>query len=537
MDPYEKSKKGTKKYKKCKQILSETFGYDEFKPYQYQIIDTILDKQDVCAILPTGYGKSICFQLPTLYSKSPAIVISPLLSLMNDQQMIMKKLGIRACCYNSNVSDKVKLRKEIYNADYDIIYITPESVINNGSFLEKIEQVCGISLFAIDEAHCISSHGHDFRTAYRELNMLRESCPDVPMLCVTATATVEVTADIIKVMSMSGITVKTSFDRANLKFVAEQRAKDSIKNIAMEVKKNKCSSIVYCLTRKETESLASHLKLRGVKCMPYHAGMNKKKREDVHVKFIDDEIKCVVATLAFGMGINKGDVGLVVHYGCPNSIESYYQECGRAGRDGSPSNCHLYYTTKDFIIQKRFINDITDNKYKKVRENLLDTMIDFSNTTTCRRKIILEYFGEKNVDSNCKNCDNCTKIKKKSKMTKSMEIDLYKLLRTVKYVDCNVGTTKIIGILKGSQGKDIIKYMKYKLYGAGKTCTIEYWKKVMNKANELGYIEQYAVSKLYFVPRITTNGKTWLKKYMDENINDKNKTYTKKPLKVKTPLD
>jgi len=437
---------------------------------------------------------------------------------MDDQKKQLEQLGITSCCYNSTVSDKKKLRKEIYENQYNIIYITPESVVLNGDFLESIEEETGISLFAIDEAHCISSHGHDFRTAYRNLNVLRESCPEVPIMCVTATATPEVIKDINDVMGMNGITVVASFDRPNLIFHAEQRTAKAEIVIAGKIKKNKGSSIVYCLTRGDTDKMADKLKSLGVKCLAYHAGLETKKRQGIQERFMDDTVRCIVATVAFGMGINKPDVTLVIHYGCPNSIESYYQECGRAGRNGARSCCYLYYTPRDFIIQKRFISDIKDEKYKNARSKLLGTMITFANTSTCRRKVILEYFGETGITDNCKKCDNCRRSKEKPKLTKNEEIKFYKLLSTVKYVDCNLGSTKIINIIKGSKSKDIPKkYTGCTWYAIGSRETITTWKAAMTKATNLNFIESYAVSKLIYVPRITDAGKEWLDDFKKKN--------------------
>jgi ATP-dependent DNA helicase RecQ len=518
MDSYEENHTGKKRYKKIKKILKKKFGYDNFRKHQYKIIDTILDEKDVTAVLPTGYGKSLCFQLPALYTKEPSIVISPLIALMKDQKMSMEDKGIKACCYNSTVSNKTELEIDILNGEYSIIYITPESVINCYEWIDNLYSTCGISLFAIDEAHCISSYGYDFRPSYRELYKLRSNFAGVPILAVTATATKQVIDDINTVMLMDGITVKTSFDRPNLTIHIKRRTSSTVDNIISLIKDVKGSHIVYCVTKKETEKLCDEIKNSGIKCGVYHAGLKNSEREETQKKFMDGKYTTIVATIAFGMGINKLDVRTVVHYGCPQNLESYYQEIGRAGRDGQPSNCYLYYSTRDFIIQQKFIESIKDHKYKMTRTKLLNIMTSYVNSNKCRKRIILEYFGDDSMKDGCNSCDNCcNKIvvkKKDDKYIKKYGNDIFRVLNVIKDVNCNYGTSVVVGIIRGSKNKKIPKkYYKNKFYGQGKNSNDKWWKNLIENLMDYGYISSHPVNNFIFVPKITDRGEEFIKSY------------------------
>jgi Werner syndrome ATP-dependent helicase len=528
MDSYEKSKLDSKRYKKVKKVLKKKFGHNSFRPHQYEIINSILNAKDVTAVLPTGYGKSICFQLPAMYSKEPAIVISPLIALMDDQRMLLEEKGIKSCCWNSTVSNKKQLEKEILNGDYSIIYITPESVIKCGDLLDSLYASHGISVFAIDEAHCISSYGFEFRESYRELHRLRNICDGVPILAVTATATEEVIRDINKVMTMKGKTIKTSFNRPNLHLTVKQRSKKSIKDIMDIVTDTDGSSIIYCVTKKDTEMLYSKMLDDKIKCGMYHAGLKTKERQETQEKFIKNKIKIIVATIAFGMGINKSDVRNVIHFGCPKNLESYYQEIGRGGRDGKDANCYLYYSTKDFIIQQRFINDITDDAYRLTRKRLLDVMIKFVNTSDCRKKVILDYFGDNSIKKQCNKCDNCDTMNRKAKggkddkdakLEKTYGDDMYRMLSVVHDVNANFGSTVIVGILRGSKSKKIpTRYHKNTHYGIGKRFPDKWWKELLDELIDHGYVESYQVAQLIYVPRITEKGMNYLKEYLKNEL-------------------
>ena len=520
MDTYEQSKANTKRYKKVKKILKSRFGYDDFREHQYEIINTIFNEKDVTAILPTGYGKSLCFQLPAVYRDEPVVVISPLIALMEDQKMLMEKIGIKACCYNSN-ANKDKLEHEILAGEYRIIYITPESVIKCEDLLNQLYETHGISMFAIDEAHCISSYGFDFRKSYRELNKLRTVCKGVPIMAVTATATEEVVDDINKVMEMDGIVVKTSFNRSNLTLYVNQKDKYTDDDIISILKGNEGSHIVYCVTKNDTEVLCGTLRRAGIRAGVYHAGLKNADRQDTQTKFADGVCNVVVATIAFGMGINKSNVRTVIHYGCPQNIESYYQEIGRAGRDGKESSCYLYYATKDFIVQKKFINDIKDEPYRLARMKLLDTMDKFIRTKSCRKKMILEYFGDKSIKTKCGKCDNCMcsanpekEKENDNKLVKKYGNDMYRLLTVIKDVSCKFGTGIIIGIIRGSKNKKINAiYYKHKFYGEGQTSSDKWWKDLVELLIKYAYVESYAISPMIYVPKISNKGVKFLETY------------------------
>lgn len=527
MDNYEHTKVNTKRYKKVKKLLKTCFGYDEFREHQYEIINTIFNEKDVTAILPTGYGKSLCFQLPAVYRNEPVIVISPLIALMEDQKMLMNKIGINACCYNS-MAKKDKLESEILEGKYRIIYITPESVIKCSDLLNQLYETHGISMFAIDEAHCISSYGFDFRKSYRELYKLREICKGVPIMAVTATATEDVVADINKVMMMDGIVVKTSFNRPNLTLYVNQKDKYTDNDIIDTITGSDGSHIVYCVTKNDTEVLCNTLKNAGIQAGVYHAGMKYKERQDTQTKFANGEYNVVVATIAFGMGINKSNVRTVIHYGCPKNIESYYQEIGRAGRDGKESKCYLYYATKDFIVQKRFIQEIQDTSYRLTRMKLLDIMDKFVRTKLCRKKIILEYFGDNSIKDKCGKCDNCMRLHNPEKeqnsdtnLIKTHGNDMYRLLTVIKDVNCNFGTGIIIGIIRGSKSKKInARYFKHKFYGDGRKTSDKWWKDLVELLINSEYVESFAISPMIYVPKITKKGLNFLSNYNFNSLMD-----------------
>lgn len=396
--------------------LKEIYGYSEFRPNQYDIIKSIIKGKDVCAVLPTGHGKSLTFQMPAIYLEKPALVITPLISLMNDQVFRLKDLGLTACSYSSQ-SDKSDLRKKILKNRYLFIYITPESLLTAGDLLKEVDDKFGFSLIAIDEAHCISSYGFDFRDAYRNLSCIREFLPDTPILAVTATATKAVVTDIVKVLQMEEpLLIKASFDRPNL-MISCQRRVSAIKQINSIISNSKMlPAIVYCISRKETEEISGKLKEMGISAEHYHAGMDDELRLNVHQRFLQDKVKIVVATIAFGMGIDKSNVRTVIHTGTPKNMESYYQEIGRAGRDGNQSFCYLFWKERDFHIQKYFIKDVKHKEHRNHLFRLVEVMEEYVAFTGCRRKFLLNYFNEKYPHIKCSGCDHC-----------GIDIDVHKL--------------------------------------------------------------------------------------------------------------
>jgi ATP-dependent DNA helicase RecQ len=388
--------------------LKQYFGYDTFRPLQQEIIERVLDKKDCVVLMPTGGGKSLCFQLPALLQDGITIVISPLISLMKDQVDALLAAGIKAAMINSSQTNE-----EIQNIIEDvkvgvikILYIAPER-LSLYSF-ENLLHTLPISLFAIDEAHCISEWGHDFRPEYRNLKLLRSKFPNIPIIALTATATEKVRADIVTQLNIPAPRVFTSsFNRPNLSYEVLPK-KDSFKTIIALL--HSCpdeSVIIYCFSRKDTETIADKLHNYGHKAATYHAGLSTDKRRANQEKFIKDEVHIMVATIAFGMGIDKPDVRLVIHHSLPKSIEGYYQETGRAGRDGLPSRCVLLYSAADKFKHEYFIRQLADSEEKLQVQNNLNQSVEYGTMDSCRRKFLLEYFNEDYPLHNCGSCDIC----------------------------------------------------------------------------------------------------------------------------------
>lgn len=504
---------------KAHKVLKDVFGYDEFKPFQYQIIESIISQKDVLGIMPTGYGKSLCFQIIPLLTDEVAIVISPLIALMADQKLILDKLNISSCCYNSSLTKKEKkdLEKDVIEGKYKIMYITPESLVNSYDLINEIYCKIGICMLAIDEAHCLSSYGFDFRPKYREIKDIRKLLTNVPVLCVTATATDNVIKDIKELMNMKKcVFVQTSYDRPNIMIHIEMYTSNTLMDIVKIIKKNNSSTIIYCVTKKDTELVASELTKLGIISKAFHAGLDKEERITIQENYMNDKYKCIVATIAFGMGINKSDVRTVIHYGCPQNIESYYQEIGRAGRDGKESNCYLFYKTKDFIIQKKFIEDIQDVQYKKVRADMLNKMSKYIDTKECRRKYILQYFSEETDYKNCKKCDNC--LKKKETISKKDEYNLWLILNVIMTIQIEknytFGQSTISLILKGSESSKIKPWMKkLEQFGSMKKLSIKDISSFIYKIIDLGYVENYDIGNCCHVLRCTEEGLTFNDSY------------------------
>jgi RecQ family ATP-dependent DNA helicase len=389
-------------------LLKTHFGYDQFRPLQEEIISHIVSKKDTLVLMPTGGGKSICYQLPALFLGGVTLVVSPLIALMKDQVDALKANGIAAEFINSSLSfdDIATIQQKAKQGLIYLLYVAPERLAqeNFRSFLKTLD----LKLIAIDEAHCISEWGHDFRKEYRNLASLRTLFPGLPIVALTATATPKVADDIVAQLGLRDAKrFVASFDRPNLKFSVRDKKQTFQQIVGLIRKFPNESVIIYCLSRKDTESLAEDLTDLGFKALPYHAGLEPQLRRETQEKFIRDEIHIIVATIAFGMGIDKSNIRLVIHHSFPKSIEGYYQEIGRAGRDSLPSECVLFFGWSDKFKHQYFINQVEDPEFRKVSETKMKQVTDYCRQQTCRRQTLLSYFGETPANTNCGNCDRC----------------------------------------------------------------------------------------------------------------------------------
>ncbi|KAI5082682.1 hypothetical protein GOP47_0002425 [Adiantum capillus-veneris] len=471
------------------------FGFRTFRPFQKEVIQKLLGGQDCLVVMATGSGKSLCYQLPPLISKKCAIVISPLISLMQDQVMGLKQRGINSEYLGSSQSDRSVIIKA-RQGHYDILFLTPEKAMGLPDSFWKDLTNKGVSLLAVDEAHCISEWGHDFRKDYQQLQKLRRVLPQTPMVALTATATERVRIDIKKSLNLTNVyEVVSTFDRPNLfygvKFINRTHA--FREELAQEVMKD-CqsggSTIIYCTTVKDVEEVTEALTLSGVAACSYHAQMNQKDRLSAHSAFSRDELQIIVATVAFGMGIDKPDIRRVIHYGCPKSLECYYQESGRCGRDGLPSSCWLYYTRSDFSKGDFYAAEAQTEARRKVIFDVYQAAERYCKASACRRKFILQYFGEMVSFENCGNCDNCTTSKSVEERDLSEETHL--LLSSVDLCGGRFGINLPIEVLRGSRSKKILEYKfdELPLYGLGSSKTSNWWKALGDELLSNGYLTE-----------------------------------------------
>lgn len=393
-------------------LLKKYWGYTSFLPHQQEIIRSVLDGRDTVAIMATGGGKSLCYQLPALYLGGLAIVVSPLISLMKDQVDDLNLRGIAAAAYTSALTylEKAEIRRQLSENTLRILFLSPEKSMQP-DFLRSLARL-QVRLIAIDEAHCISEWGHDFRPEYRHLSRLKRRFPDVPVIALTATATPEVRVDISKQLGLSdACEFVGSFNRTNLLYRVVPKTNPMALLLSCINRHRNESGIVYCFSKKNTEELSRQLQKYGYQALPYHANLPKKEREEVQERFVHDRVQIVCATVAFGMGIDKPDVRYVVHYNMPKTLESYYQETGRAGRDGKASECVLFYTPEDADMLRSMLDrDASGAPHRRAALTKLDAMVGYCETTGCRRKYLLKYFGEEYAVENCSLCDNCLRL-------------------------------------------------------------------------------------------------------------------------------
>jgi ATP-dependent DNA helicase RecQ len=478
--------------------LRQVFGLHEFWPHQQEIIEGLIEGRDAFVLMPTGGGKSLCYQLPALCRPGVAIVVSPLISLMKDQVDALVASGVSAAFYNSTLeaADARETLARLHADQLDLLYVAPERLMSNG-FIERLGEI-EIALIAIDEAHCISQWGHDFRPEYATLGTLREHFPGVPLVALTATADPHTRHDIVDLLGMQGVhQYITSFDRPNIRYTVleKHRPKDQLQCFLATQPGE--AGIVYALSRKRVEEVAESLQSQGLAAAAYHAGLPASVRRDVQERFLRDDILIVVATVAFGMGIDKPNVRFVVHYDMPRHIEGYYQETGRAGRDGLPSEALLLFGTQDVVMARVMLDNTTDQDRRRIESHKLQSMVGFAESLTCRRRVLLGYFGE-HLEQDCGNCDVCQNPPERFDATE----DARKALSCVFRVGQRFGVKHVVDVLRGAETDRIrnLNHDRLTTYGIGADRSDAEWTSIMRQLIHRGLLLQdianYSVLKL-----------------------------------------
>ncbi len=478
--------------------LQRVFGLQGFRPFQQEIIEQVLGGGDAFVLMPTGGGKSLCYQLPALHREGLAIVVSPLISLMKDQVDALLANGISAAMYNSNL-DAATARdvlERLHSGELDLLYVAPERMMRPG-FIHSLESM-PIGLIAIDEAHCVSQWGHDFRPEYAALGELREHFPDTPFIALTATADPQTREDIVNVLGLKNARrFITSFDRPNIRYTVLEKHQPQAQLLRFLATQGSESGIVYALSRKRVEEIAGHLTDRGFAAAAYHAGLPAETRKDVQERFLRDDVSIVVATVAFGMGIDKPNVRFVVHYDLPRHLEGYYQETGRAGRDGLPAEALLLFGTQDLATARYHIEQGNNENQKRIESHKLNAMVGFAESLTCRRRVLLGYLGE-TMNADCGNCDICLDPPERFDATDAAR----KVLSCVYRVGQSFGIKHVVDVLRGADNERIHKFGHTHLstYGIGQEFSHAEWMSIARQLIHRGYLNQdiaaYSVLKL-----------------------------------------
>jgi ATP-dependent DNA helicase RecQ len=471
------------------EILEDYFGHKQFRPLQEEVIDAIVKGEDVLMILPTGGGKSLCYQLPTLLMKGVTVVVSPLLALMHDQVVALRANGIEAAMLSSmqSLEESEQIERKLRSGEIKLLYVAPERLTNT-YFLNLLHQL-EINFFVIDEAHCVSEWGHEFRENYRRLSLLKAQFATTPIAAFTATATTAVEEDIVANLGLKDPKrVRGSLFRENLTIHARHRIKDGREQLLAFLKLHEGESgIIYTLSRKSTESVAQFLQGKGIEARAYHAGLSTAEKNSTYKDFVADKVQVVVATIAFGMGIDKSNIRFVVHMTMPKTLENYYQEIGRAGRDGLEAETLLLFSASDIVQQKMFIEDLPDTPYKQHAFNKLESMVRFANSENCRHQSIAAYFDDR-IETCVDKCDNCS-------MPNSEKVDITeasrKLLSAIFRTQQKFGLHYVIDVLRGSKEQRVLQngHDRLSVYGIGEEYSKSQWLTIGDKLLELGAVE------------------------------------------------
>ncbi|OOF84980.1 DNA helicase RecQ [Rodentibacter ratti] len=489
-------------------VLNSVFGYQSFRKGQEEVINAALNGQDALVVMATGNGKSLCYQIPALCFNGLTLVISPLISLMKDQVDQLQANGIEADFLNSSqtLEQQQQVQNKLISGSLKLLYISPEKVMTNSFF--QLISYCQVSFIAIDEAHCISQWGHDFRPEYTQLGGLKSSFPNAPIMALTATADYTTRQDILTHLKLQNpYKYIGSFDRPNIRYTLEEKFKPMEQLARFVLAQKGKSGIVYCNSRNKVERIAESLRHKGVSAAAYHAGMETAQRERVQQDFQRDNVQVVVATIAFGMGINKSNVRFVAHFDLPRSIESYYQETGRAGRDDLPAEAVLFYEPADYAWLQKILLEKPETPQRQIEQHKLEAIGEFAESQTCRRLVLLNYFGE-HRQTPCNNCDICLDPPKKYDGL----VDAQKVMSTIYRAGQCFGAQYVIGVLRGMQNQKILErqHDKLSVYGIGKDKSKEHWQSVIRQLIHLGLIQQ-VIGEFNTTLQLTENAKPVLK--------------------------